>query len=109
MIDEKKELPIAMSIIQQYCMEHFNDGRCTGCKMAAEYVKDCQIPMDWEIPTPPPEPKERRRIDWIRIMSDDDMLDAMFIAMYDGAYRTPDDWWFQKVPLEQLQREVGLL
>ena len=78
-------------------------------------------PCSWEIPDPPPEPTERPRIEWLRMLPDKEMVsvDAQrcdvckyknrpaaceMFDCYDGV----SEWWHNAVTLEQFRKDVGL-
>ena len=99
------EVRMAAWIIHQACQDRRT---CDGCP----YFFNCvaEAPNDWEIPDPPPEPTERQRIEWLRMLPDGKMLDAV-IFVYDGRidYNAgPMDWWHEVVTLEQFRKDVGM-
>ena len=99
------EVRLAEWIIQQACEERRH---CDGCP----HFFNCGMDSlnDWEIPDPPPEPTERPRIEWLRMLPDGEMLDAV-IFVYDGRidYNAgPIDWWHEVVTLEKFRKDVGL-
>ena len=99
-------LLIAAKMIHDECVKY---GNCDCCKIKFA-CSFSGIPSTWEIPEPPPEPTERQRIEWLRMLPDDEMLDAV-IFVYDGRidyYAGPMDWWHKVVSLEQFRKDVGL-
>ena len=105
------EVRLAEWVIKQACQESKFCFKCPhkdNCKVGN---KECsEFPGDWDIPTIPPEPTERPRIEWLRMLPDGEMLDAV-IFVYDGRidYNAgPIDWWHEVVALEQFRKDVGM-
>ena len=99
-------LLIAAKMIHDECVKY---GNCDCCKIKFA-CSFSGIPSTWEIPDPPPEPTERQRIEWLRMLPDGEMLDAV-IFVYDGRidYNAgPIDWWHEVVTLEQFRKDVGM-
>lgn len=96
MIDNN--LLIAAKIIQNECYKHKD---CDECPM--DDICNCNIPDDWHIPVLPPEPTERQRIEWLRMLPDKEMLMAAYEARWDS-----DSWWHEVVTLERFGKDVGL-
>ena len=99
-------LLIAAKMIHDECVKY---GKCDCCKIKFACAFS-GIPSTWEIPDPPPEPTERQRIEWLRMLPDGEMLDAV-IFVYDGRidYNAgPIDWWHEVVTLEQFRKDVGM-
>lgn len=97
---------IAAKIVHDECVKNSS---CTNCQLR-DICGWGGDPNDWEIPDPPPEPTERQRIEWLRMLPDDEMLDAV-IFVYDGRidyYAGPMDWWHKVVSLEQFRKDAGL-
>ena len=97
---------IAAKLIHDECVKNSS---CVKCQL----INICgweSAPNEWEIPDPPPEPTERQRIEWLRMLPDGEMLDAV-IFVYDGRidYNAgPIDWWHEVVSLGQFRKDVGL-
>lgn len=99
-------LLIAAKLVHDECVKNLS---CTNCQLQ-DICGWGGDPNDWEIPDPPPEPTERQRIEWLRMLPDDEMLDAV-IFVYDGRidYNAgPIDWWHEVVSLGQFRKDVGL-
>ena len=106
MMSINPNLLIAAKLIHDECVKNSS---CTNCQLR-DICGWESAPNDWEIPDPPPEPTERQRIEWLRCLPDDEMLDAV-ILVYDGRidYNAgPIDWWHEVVTLEQFRKDVGL-
>ena len=93
------EVRLAEWIIQQACEERRH---CDGCP----HFFNCGMDSlnDWEIPDPPPEPTERQRIEWLRMLPDDEML----LALDNIGFRSTS-WWHEVVSLEKFRNYVGLI
>ena len=99
-------LLIAAQLMHDECVKNSS---CTNCQLR-DICGWESAPNDWEIPDPPPEPTERPRIEWLRMLPDDEMLDAV-IFVYDGRidYNAGHmDWWHEVVILERFRKDVGL-
>lgn len=98
-------------IIKQVCQERIFCYDCPhydNCAMSSDDKEG--YPIVWGVPAPPPEPTERQRIEWLRMLPDGEMLDAV-IFVYDGRidYNAgPIDWWHEVVSLEQFRKDAGL-
>ena len=68
------------------------------------------MPRRWTIPEPPPEPTERQRIEWLRCLPDDEMLDATIFVYVRRVDWNANQiaWWHEVVTLEKFRKEVGL-
>ena len=68
-----QNLLIAAKIMHDECA---NNIWCFNCPIE-EICNLAETPEDWKIPEPPPEPTERPRIEWLRMLPDDEMLKVM--------------------------------
>ena len=122
-------LLIALSIIRDECWRH---SRCRECPFQDKCIinPDGLVPRCWKIPEPPPEPAERQRIEWLRMLPDDEILNVMDYSHFslecadcynvdsEGEYLRKSfveccdaghaDWWHEVVSLEQFRKDVGL-
>lgn len=114
------EVRMAEWIIQQACEERRH---CDGCPHFFNCGMDS--PNDCEIPEPSPEPTERPRIEWLRMLPDGEMAKAMD-NMQNGDCSSCEyclecswdvdspcnkghmDWWHEVVSLEQFRKDVKL-
>ena len=92
-------LLIAMQVIKDECKKH---GKCEDCPVW-EHLDDICEPHYWSIPAPPPEPTERQRIEWLRCLPDDEMLDAVNHIGPHSLFP-----WHEVVSLGQFRKDVGL-
>ena len=92
-------LLIAAKLIHDECVKNSS---CTNCQLRDICVWE-SAPNDWEIPDPPPEPTERQRIEWLRCLPDDEMLDAVNHIGPHSLFP-----WHEVVSLEQFRKDVGL-
>ena len=92
-------LLIAMQVIKDECKKH---GKCEDCPVW-EHLDDICEPHYWSIPDPPPEPTERQRIEWLRCLPDDEMLDAVNHIGPHSLFP-----WHEVVSLGQFRKDVGL-
>lgn len=118
-----EEVRLAEWVIKQACKD---GSMCHSCEICAHYEL-CHIqghdeaPSDWDNPTPPPEPTERPRIEWLRMLPNDDLIDAQTISQCNECTYTHKecisgrncktgirDWWHEVVSLEQFREDVGL-
>ena len=110
-------LLIAAKIMHDECA---NNIWCFNCPIE-EICNLAETPEDWKIPEPPPEPTERQRIEWLRMLPDDEMVsvcaqrcDVCKYGSRDGACETFDrydgmsEWWHNAVTLEHFRKDVGL-
>ena len=95
----ERELLVMAQKIQDECMSHNNN--CDDCPL----VHNCIIPepYTWKIPDPPPEPTERMRIEWLRMLPDEEMLDAVNHIGPHSLFP-----WHEVVSLGQFRKDVGL-
>ena len=91
-------LLIAAKMIHDECVKY---GNCDCCKIKFA-CSFSGIPSTWEIPDPPPEPTERQRIEWLRMLPDDEMLDAVNHIGPHSMFP-----WHEVVSLEQFRKDVG--
>ena len=112
-------LLIALSIIRDEC---WRNSRCRECPLQDNCINpDDLMPRRWKIPDPPPEPTERMRIEWLRMVPDKEMVsvcaqrcDVCKYESRDGAcemfdcYDGMSEWWHNAVTLEQFRKDVGL-
>lgn len=116
-------LLIALSIIRDECWRH---SRCRECPLQDKCIinPDGLVPRCWTIPEPPPEPTERQRIEWLRMLPDDEMLIAIepFLKCANCQWHGVDccnnddmtcnnghmKWWHEVVSLEQFRKDVGM-
>ena len=114
-------LLIAAKLIHDEC-HACNYLSCVGCKLR----KICREnrPEYWKIPDPPPEPTERPRIEWLRMLPDGEMLIAIQPYFechgcrweYENCSKNNKftcgnghvNWWHEVVSLEQFRKDVGL-
>ena len=110
-------LLIAAKLIHDECVKNSS---CTNCQLRDICVWE-SAPNDWEIPDPPPEPTERPRIEWARMLPDKELIIAMENSMGCSKCDDEDDpncyqvcadgvlpWWHEVVTLEQFRKDVGL-
>ena len=110
-------LLIAAKMIHDECVKNSS---CTNCQLR-DICGWESAPNDWEIPDPPPEPTERPRIEWLRMLQDMEMVsvcaqrcDVCKYESRDGAcemfdcYDGMSEWWHNAVTLEQFRKDVGL-
>lgn len=96
---------IAAKIVHDECDKNICCNKCQLCDICYD-----TCPNKWNIPEPPPEPTERQRIEWLRMLPDGEMLDAV-IFVYDSRidYNAgPIDWWHEVVSLGQFRKDVGM-
>ena len=110
-------LLIAAKLIHDECVKNSS---CTNCQLRDICVWE-STPNDWEIPDPPPEPTERPRIEWLRMLPDRERLSVCAqrcevckygsrhgaCEMFD-CYDGMSEWWHEVVSLEQFRKDVGL-
>ena len=110
-------LLIAAQLIHDECVKNSS---CTNCQLRDICVWE-STPNDWNIPDPPPEPTERQRIEWARMLPDKELIMAMGNSMgcsmcddvddpncYQGCADGVLPWWHEVVTLEQFRKDVGL-
>ena len=114
-------LLIAAKMIHDECVKY---GNCDCCKIKFA-CSFSGIPSTWEIPDPPPEPTERQRIEWLRMLPDGEMAKAMdnmqigdcssceYCLECNCDVDSPCnkghmDWWHEVVSLEQFRKDVKL-
>ena len=113
---------IAAKMIHDECAKC---GNCDCCKINFACSSFSGLPSMWEIPDPPPEPTERQRIEWLRMLPDGEMLIAMD-NMQNGDCSSCEyclecscdvdspcnnghmDWWHEVVTLDRFRKDVGL-
>lgn len=105
-----QNLLIAAKLIHDECDKNICCNKCQLCDICFD-----TCPNRWNIPDPPPEPTERQRIEWLRMLPDEEMLKAMdtFSLIYDckefNCFFTGHKTWCHKVvTLEQFRKDVGL-
>ena len=113
----ERDLLIMAQKIQDECMSHNNN--CDDCPL----IHNCILPepYTWDIPAPPPEPTERPRIEWLRMLPDKELIMAMGNSMgcskcddeddpncYQGCADGVLPWWHEVVTLERFGKDVGL-
>ncbi len=110
---------IAAKIVHDECAKNICCNKCQLCDICYD-----TCPKDWKIPEPPPEPAERQRIEWLRMLPDDEMLLSIepFFKCADCQWHGIDcsssdkfncntghmDWWHEVATLEQFRKDVGL-
>lgn len=112
---------IAAKLIHDECVKNSS---CTNCQLR-DICGWGGDPNDWEIPEPSPEPTERPRIEWLRMLPDGEMAKAMD-NMQNGDCSSCEyclecswdvdspcnkghmDWWHEVVSLEQFRKDVKL-
>ena len=119
-------LLIAAKLIHDECVKY---GNCDCCKIKFA-CSFSGIPSTWEIPDPPPEPTERPRIEWLRMLPDDEILNVMDYSHFSlecaDCYNSDSEgeclrksdveycnaghmeWWHEVVSLEQFRKDVKL-
>ena len=109
----------ALSIIRDEC---WRQSCCRECPLQDNCVNpDNLMPRRWTIPEPPPEPTERQRIEWLRMLPDKELIMAMENSMdcskcddeddpncYQGCADGVLPWWHEVVTLEQFRKDVGM-
>ena len=115
------ELTLALKIIKEYCGEQSSDN-CDECPLYPVCYEELE-PMYLDIPEPTPEPAERPRIDWLRMLPDIDVARAIISTIDDGLCaicsmdmhtcngRCKDgvcSWYCKAISLEQFRKEVEL-
>ena len=118
-METNKNLLIAMQVIKDECIKH---GKCEDCPVW-EHLDDICEPHYWRIPTPPPEPMARQRIEWFRILPDDELIKVVFgnkglsCSYCEGdsdeycglpCHERLLPWWHKEVTLEQFRHDVNL-
>lgn len=109
-------LLIAAKIVHDECNKY---KKCDMCPL--HFICDNNVPQNWEIHAPPPEPTERPRIEWLRALPDDDLIDAQSRSVCDECVYTHKEcieskkcaigihrWWHEVVSLEQFRKDVGV-
>lgn len=121
-------LLIALSIIRDEC---WRKSSCRECPLQDNCINpDNLMPRRWTIPEPPPEPTERQRIEWLRMLPDMEMLNVMDYSHFSlecaDCYNSDSEgeclrksdveycnaghmeWWHEVVSLEQFRNDVGM-
>ena len=109
-------LLIAAKIVHDECDKNICCNKCQLCDICYDTCPD-----DWNIPEPPPEPTERQRIEWARMLPDKELIMAMGKSMdcskcddeydpncYQGCADGMSEWWHEVVSLEQFRKDVGM-
>jgi hypothetical protein len=119
------EVKIAEWILKQACREREVCDECShgnNCILCNNYT----CPDTWDIPDPPPEPTERPRIEWLRMLPDVEMLNTA--VRMNKTFDCKDcnihsdcspctgnecnvghmDWWHEVVTMEQFRKDVGM-
>lgn len=124
------EVRLAEWVIKQACQESKFCFKCPhkdNCKIGN---KGSEFPGDWDIPTIPPEPTERQRIEWLRMLPDDEILNVMDYSHFSlecaDCYNSDSEgeclrksdveycdaghmeWWHEVVSLGQFRKDVGM-
>ena len=112
-------LLIAAKLIHDECVKNSS---CTNCQLRDICVWE-SAPNDWEIPDPPPEPTERQRIEWARMLPDKELIKVAFgnkglsCSYCEGdsdeycglpCHERLLPWWHKEVALEKFRKDVGL-
>ena len=110
-------LLIAAKLIHDECVKNIC---CNKCQLLDICVWE-STPNGWNIPDPPPEPTERPRIEWLRMLPDKEMVSVCAqrcdVCKYEdrpGAcemfdcYDGMSEWWHNAVTLKQFRKDVGL-
>ena len=98
------EVRVAEWILKKACQERTHCCDCPhydNCGMSSDDEEG--YPNDWDVPAPPPEPTERQRIEWLRCLPDDEMLDAVNHIGPHSLFP-----WHEVVSLGQFRKDVGL-
>lgn len=117
------EVRLAEWVLKKACRERIHCYECPhyyNCDM----VRDEGFPDDWDVSDKPSEPTERQRIEWLRMLPDDEMMIAIepFLKCADCQWHGVDccnnddmtcnnghmKWWHEVVSLEQFRKEVGI-
>ena len=109
-------LLIAAKLIHDECDKNIG---CTDCQLCDICYDTCAD--HWKIPDPLPEPTERPRIEWARMLPDKELIMAMGNSMGCSTCDDEDDpncyqgcadgvlpWWHEVCTLEQFRKDVGL-
>jgi ferredoxin len=112
---------IAAKIVHDECDKNICCNKCQLCDICYD-----TCPNNWNIPTPPPEPTERPRIEWLRMLPDKEMMMAIVEKNVLLSCKDCDicpncspctgnecnvghmNWWYEVVTLEQFRKDVGL-
>ena len=111
-------LLIAAKMIHDECVKY---GNCDCCKIKFA-CSFSGIPSTWEITDPPPEPTERQRIEWLRMLPDNELLKAIvYMTEYNclhcvdrynanccGCAEGLVPWWQEKITLAQFRKDAEL-
>ena len=111
-------LLIAAKLIHDECVKNSS---CTNCQLR-DICGWESAPNDWDIPSPPPEPTERQRIEWLRCLPDEEMLLSIepVFKCADCQWKGEDccnnddmtcnnghmDWWHEVVKLNRFRKDV---
>ena len=120
-----EEVRLAEWVIKQACQDRRS---CDGCHHFFNCGADS--PNDWDVPIPPPEPTERQRIEWLRMLPDDEILNVMDYSHFSlecaDCYNSDSEgeclrksdveycdaghmeWWHEVVSLGQFRKDVVL-
>jgi hypothetical protein len=123
-----EEVRLAEWVIERACQERtfcYDCPHYDNCAMSGDDEEG--YPNDWDIPSPPPEPTERQRIEWLRMLPDNEMMIAMDNNIKNGDCNNCEhyfgcsgdsvgkpcnnghmDWWHEVVSLEQFRKDVGM-
>ena len=115
--------------LSEWILNHncLNRHSCVCCPHYDNCNKDLR---KWKVDNPPPEPTERQRIEWLRMLPDDEILNVMDYSHFSlecadcynsdsegECLRKSDveycdaghmDWWHEVVSLEQFRKDVKL-
>ena len=117
------EIRLAEWILKKCCTQNLEGCRtCPHSSRCTAWGHEA-IPEEWDIPEPPPEPAERPRIDWLRMLPDIDAARAIISTINDGLCaicsidmhtcngRCKDgvcSWYCKAISLEQFRKDVGM-
>ena len=124
-------LLIAAKIVHDECAKNVDKSfdTCCGCRLR-KICGTANTPDEWNIPNQLPEPTERPRIEWLRMLPDNEMLNVMDYSHFSlecaDCYNSDSEgeclrksdveycdvghmeWWREVVTLEQFRKDVGL-
>lgn len=118
------EIRLAEWILKKWCCTQ-NPAGCRTCPHASICTAwgSEDIPEEWDIPEPLPEPLERPRIEWLRMLPDSELIKVVFGNKgISCSYCEDDDdencylpcykgvllWWHKEVTLEKFRKELYL-
>ena len=115
------EVNLAFKIIKDYCSSKKKRVDCDTCPMLPVCYDD--ITPDYiRIPEPETEPEERSRIEWLRMLPDNELLKAIVYMTEHNCLHCLDrynanccgcaeglvPWWQEKITLAQFRKDAEL-